>query len=151
MCDPQRPILLIDDSEDDAELVTLALRDAGIAAPIEVARDGEAAFEYLFGGPDGAGMGRLPVVILLDLHMPKVDGFAVLRRIRREPRTRGLPTVMVSSSGRRADIAQAYALGANSYVRKAVEYARYATIARELGHYWLNVSEHAPIEGEGDG
>lgn len=151
MRDPNRPILLIDDSEDDAELVTLAMRQAGITAPIDVVRSGEAAFAYLFGEPNRAPAPLLPVVVLLDLHMPRIDGFAVLQRIRREPTTRTLPTVMVSSSGNEDDIAKAYELGANSYVRKAVDFAKYADIVRQVATYWLVVSEHVPLaRGEVD-
>ena len=138
-----RRILLVEDSEDDEELAILSLRQAGVTGIIDVARDGQEALEYLFGtspSPDA----RLPRVVLLDIRLPKIDGLDVLQRIRADQRTRLLPVVVLSSSDAPEDIARAYELGANSYVRKPVEFSAYAETVRQLGRYWSQVNE--PME-----
>lgn len=145
MTDRDRPVLLIEDSEDDAELAQMALRQAGISEPIVVARDGEEALDYLFGGRDHdqPRPRSRPRLILLDIKLPKVDGFEVLRRIRQDPRTRALPVVMLSSSDVHEDIARAYELGVNSYVCKPVEFSAYSHAVTQLGTYWIHVNEAA--------
>jgi CheY-like chemotaxis protein len=134
-----RPILLVDDNEDD-ELLTLdALRTGGVSQEIVVVRDGLEAIEWLFG--EGSHVGRdtrmMPQLILLDLKLPKIDGFEVLASMRRDERTRYIPTVVLSSSTQRDDILNSYARGANSYVRKAVDFEEYSCAVRCLCEYWL--------------
>jgi two-component system response regulator len=141
MDERDRPILLVEDSQDDAELAILALREAGVVSRVDVVRDGEEALEYLFDAPSRSA--SPPLLVLLDIKLPKIDGFAVLRRIRQEERTRMLPTVILSSSTVREDIARAYELGANSYVRKPVEFSGYSDKIRQVGLYWVNLNEPA--------
>lgn len=143
-----RSILLVEDSPDDAEFVMRAFASAGVTERIDIARDGEEALTYLFGGSDDA---RCPVLVLLDLNLPKIGGLEVLRRIRAERRTRRLPTVVLSSSDMHEDIDRAYDLGANSYVRKPVEFSEYSKALRQLGQYWLHLNRAAADAAEGDG
>jgi two-component system response regulator len=138
MSDHDRSILLVEDSEDDVELALLALRDVGLTGGVDVARDGEEAIAYLFGG---MGQPRSwPLFVLLDVKLPKVDGFEVLRRIRQDSLTRTLPVIMLSSSDVPEDVARAYALGANSYVCKPVAFSEYEDTIRQLGLYWVHVN-----------
>jgi CheY-like chemotaxis protein len=132
-------VMLVEDSEDDAELAIRALRQAGVSR-IRVARDGEEALDQLF-GRDGVAPQPLPQLVLLDIKLPKVDGLEVLRRMRADVRTRRLPAVILSSSDVCEDVARAYELGANSYVCKPVEFARYAQTVRDVAHYWMAVNE----------
>jgi two-component system response regulator len=141
MSERDRPILLIEDSEDDAELAQMALRQAGVSDRIVVARDGEEALDYLFGESDQDR--SRPRLVLLDVKLPKVDGFEVLRRIRQDPRTRTLPVVMLSSSDVHEDIERAYDLGVNSYVCKPVEFSAYSHAVTQLGTYWVHVNQAA--------
>ncbi len=136
-------ILLVEDSEDDVELTLRALRRNGIRSHVEVARDGAAALDYL------QGKGVLPAVVLLDLNLPKLSGLEVLERIRAHPRTRLLPVVILTSSGDEADLVKCYALGANSYVRKPVDYDAFLEAARQLGQYWLGINEAPPPPAAG--
>jgi len=116
-----------------------------VAREIVTARDGQEALEYLFA--TGAYAGRdgtiLPEVVLLDLKLPKLDGLDVLRRIRADPGTRRLPVVMLTSSNEQRDIVQSYDLGANSFVRKPIDFAQFVEAARQLGIYWLALNEPA--------
>jgi two-component system response regulator len=130
-------ILLVEDSEDDIELTLRALRRNGISR-VEVARDGAAALDYL------EGERALPAVVLLDLNLPKLSGLEVLERLRARPRTRLLPVVVLTSSRDEGDLVRSYALGANSYVRKPVDYDAFLEAARQLGQYWLLVNEAPP-------
>jgi CheY-like chemotaxis protein len=132
-----RLILLVDDSRDDAELAVIALREAGITGPIDVVRDGEEAIEYLIGSDTRS----LPTCVLLDIKLPKVNGFEVLQRIRECPRTRSLPVIMLTSSDVADDVERAYELGANSYVRKPIEFSKFLDTVRQLGRYWLQVNQ----------
>ena len=141
MDERDRPILLVEDSQDDAELVILALREAGVVSRVDVVRDGEEALEYLFDAPGRDATPALPLLVLLDIKLPKIDGFAVLRTIRREERTRMLPAVILSSSTVQEDIARAYELGANSYVCKPVEFSGFSDTVRQVGLYWVNLNE----------
>jgi two-component system response regulator len=133
----RRPILLVEDSQDDEELAVLALRETGLEVTIDVARDGEEAIRYLFDRDDGA----LPACVFLDVKLPKLDGFEVLRRIRESPRTRFLPVVVLTSSDVPEDIARAYELGANSYVRKPVEFSEFSDTVQQVGRYWLRLNQ----------
>jgi len=137
-------ILLVEDSEDDVELTLRALRRNAVPGRVEVARDGAAALDYLLGTDT-----PLPSVVLLDLNLPKVSGLEVLERLRADPRTRLLPVVILTSSREQADLVRGYALGANSYVRKPVDYDAFQETARQLGQYWLQVNEAPPAPAAG--
>jgi two-component system response regulator len=143
-----KTILLVEDNPDDEALTLRALRRANVANEVVVARDGAEALDHLFG--TGAHAGRdasaLPQVVLLDLKLPKVDGLEVLRRIRGDARTRLLPVVILTSSNEERDRIQGYSLGANSYVRKPVDFVQFADAVRQLGLYWL-VLNQAPPDG----
>lgn len=133
-----RPVLLVEDDQDDIDVTLRAFRRAGLG-DVAVARDGVEALDYL---RDGAR--PLPRVVFLDLRMPRLDGFEVLRRARGEPRTALLPIVVLTSSTEPGDLAAAYQAGANSYVRKAIDVDRFDDVAQQLGRYWLRVNEVAP-------
>lgn len=139
-------ILLVEDNPRDEALTLRALRKSNIANDVVVARDGVEALEYLFG--EGAHAGRdtdeMPQLVLLDLKLPKVDGLQVLQRIRSDERTRRLPVVVFTSSGEEEDLIKSYDLGANSYVRKPVEFEQFMDATRQLGLYWLILNEGPP-------
>jgi two-component system response regulator len=139
-------ILLVEDNASDEKLALLAFKKCGVENEIVVMRDGAAALDYLCASGEHAGRdaGELPAVVLLDLKLPKIDGLEVLRRIRAEPRTRFLPVVVLTASREDADILRSYSLGANAYVRKPVEFAKFAESAKALGFFWLLVNEPAP-------
>jgi len=141
-------ILLVEDNPSDIELTRRALQKNHIANEMVVAEDGQEALDYLFGGePSGSGHeNELPALILLDLKLPRVDGLQVLRRIRADERTRHLPVVILTTSGEEQDIAQSYDLGANSYVRKPVDFEQFVEVTRYLGLYWLVMNEPAPFQ-----
>ncbi len=132
-------ILLVEDNPDDEELAVMALKSAGLRLPIVVARDGAEAIERLVGAASG-GAGR-PLIVLLDLKLPKVDGFGVLKRIRETDGLRSLPVVVLTSSDADDDIDRSYALGVNSYVRKPVAFETYKSALSTLGQYWLTLNE----------
>jgi two-component system response regulator len=127
------PILLVEDDRDDAELAIAALEGARLLNKIVHLKDGEETFRYLFEKPPDL----LPCVVLLDLKMPKIDGFDVLRRIRSEERTKNLPVVVLTSSKEERDIARSYGLGANSYIVKPVDFDQFVSCVKELGLYWV--------------
>lgn len=139
-------ILLVEDNADDEALTLRALKRNNIKNEVVVARDGAEALDYLFGR--GAYEGRdtsfLPQIALLDLKLPKVDGLAVLRAIREDPRTKRLPVVILTSSKEESDLLDGYDLGANSYVRKPVDFKEFAEAVRQLGLYWLVLNESPP-------
>ena len=139
-------ILLVEDNPDDEALTLRALRKANVGNDVAIVRDGAEALDFLFG--TGAHAGRdtslLPQVVLLDLKLPKIDGLEVLRRIRADGRTKVLPVVILTSSDEERDRLQGYALGANSYVRKPVEFAQFAEAVRQLGLYWLVLNQPPP-------
>jgi two-component system response regulator len=142
-------ILLVEDNQDDEELALMALKKGQVANEVVVARDGVEALDYLFGTGSYAGrdVGVLPQLMLLDLKLPKVDGLEVLRRVRADPRTRRLPVVILTSSREEEDLIQGYDLGANSYVRKPVDFAQFADAVRQLQIYWLVLNEPPPRKG----
>jgi len=139
-------LLLVEDNDDDVELTRRAFARSDVAGELVVVRDGEEALDYLFATGRHAGRDRadLPHAVLLDLKLPKLSGLDVLRRIRADAATRRLPVIILSTSRERADIAGSYDLGANSYVRKPVDFAEFARAARHLGLYWLVLNERAP-------
>jgi two-component system response regulator len=142
-------ILLVEDNQDDEELALLAFKKGQVANEVVVARDGVEALDYLFG--TGAHAGRdvamLPQLMLLDLKLPKVDGLEVLRRVRADSRTSRLPVVILTSSREEEDLIQGYDLGANSYVRKPVDFAQFVDAVRQLQVYWLVLNEPPPPRG----
>jgi len=138
-----RILLLVEDNPDDEALTLRALRRHNLANEIVVAHDGQQALDFLFG--EGEYQGRdtriQPQVILLDLKLPKVDGLSVLARLRRHPRTRHVPVVILTSSDEESDLLRGYELGANSYVRKPVDFEEFIEAARQLGLFWLVLNE----------
>jgi two-component system response regulator len=140
-------ILLVEDNQDDIDLTLRAFHKSKIANRIAVARDGQEALDYVFAAaanlrhdPDA-----MPQVVLLDLKLPKLSGLDVLRALRSDERTRRLPVVVLTSSKHERDIVESYDLGANSYVRKPVDFAEFIEAARHLGLYWLVLNETAPL------
>jgi CheY-like chemotaxis protein len=127
----RRIILLVEDNPDDEALTLRAFRKHNLGNDVVVARDGVEALDYLLGG------GALPQVVLLDLKLPRVDGLEVLRRLRAEERTRHLPVVVLTSSHEERDLVDSYRLGANSYVRKPVDFVEFVDAIGNLGLYWL--------------
>lgn len=136
-------MLLVEDNPDDEALTLRALKRHNIASEIVVARDGEEALAWLY--PDEDPARALPQVILLDLKLPRVDGLEVLRRIRAHERTRRIPVVILTSSMEEQDLVSSYDLGANSYVRKPVDFEQFVEATRQLGTYWLLLNE---VSGE---
>jgi len=141
-----KTILLVEDNPSDVGLTRRALEKGHIANELIVAEDGQEALDYLLGsGPlTGPKMNELPALILLDLKLPRVDGLQVLRRIRADERTSRLAVVILTTSSEEDDIAQSYDLGANSYIRKPVDFKQFAEAVRHLGLYWLVMNEPAP-------
>jgi two-component system, response regulator len=141
-----RPILLVEDDPRDEELMLRALRKNNLLNRVIVARDGAEALAYLFG--EGAHVGRgsleLPALVILDLKLPVMDGLEVLRRMRADPRTRLLPAVILTSSNEEHDRIDGYNSGANSYVRKPVEFTAFTDVVSQLGLYWLLMNEPPP-------
>jgi two-component system response regulator len=134
----KKVILMVEDNPDDEELIRMALDKGKITNEIVVARDGQEALDRLFGGAGSVKKLRpLPTVVLLDLHLPKVDGLEVLKRIRSQEETRLLPVVILTSSDEEKDRVRGYGLGANSYVCKPVDFKAFADAVQELGLYWL--------------
>jgi two-component system, response regulator len=136
-------ILLVEDNPMDLTLTLHALKQNTAANQVEVARDGEEALAFLF-GPDGAETGTLrasPRMVLLDLKLPKVDGLEVLRRLKSDPVSRHVPVVVLTSSREDRDLEEAYALGANSYIVKPVDFEKFSEVIRHMGLYWLVVNQ----------
>jgi CheY-like chemotaxis protein len=138
-----RPILLVEDNPDDEALTLRAFSKNRIANQVIVARDGVEALDYLFGSGAHAGrdLSTIPAVVLLDLKLPRIDGLEVLRRIRADERTRLLPVVILTTSKEQQDIFEAYSLGANSYVRKPVDFEKFIYAVGQMGLYWLALNE----------
>lgn len=141
-----RTILLVEDNPDDVDLTLRAFKKNNILNEVVVVSDGAMALDYLFGTGTYAGrdMARMPSVVLLDLKLPKVDGLEVLRRLRADERTRLLPVVILTSSKEEQDLINGYKLGANSYIRKPVDFNQFMEAARQLGMYWLVMNEPPP-------
>jgi len=144
-----RVILLVEDNPNDVELTLRAFEKSNVNREIVVALDGEQAIQYLFSTGPHAGRDprRMPEVVLLDMKLPKIDGLGVLRRIRADERTRRLPVVILTSSKEEKDVMSSYDLGANSFVRKPVDFADFVDAAKHLGIYWLTVNE-PPSSGQ---
>ena len=142
----QKIILLVEDNPDDEALTLRALRKNNILNEVKVARDGQQAIDYFFG--EGASANPVPAVVLLDLKLPKIDGLEVLRRIRADQRTSLQPIVILTSSKEEQDLVTGYLLGANSYIRKPVDFNQFIEAVRQLGLYWLVLNEPAPIQRE---
>ncbi len=142
----ERSILLVEDNPDDVELTLRALKQYNIGNEIAVVRDGAEALDYLFatGTYSDRDATAMPAVVILDLKLPKVDGLEVLRRIRADERTRLVPVVILTSSKEEGDMVNGYALGANSYVQKPVDFTEFVEAARQLGLYWLVINEPPP-------
>jgi two-component system, response regulator len=140
-------ILLVEDNPDDEALTLRALSKNNIKNDVVVARDGAEALDYLFGTGKYAGRDTalMPQVVLLDLKLPKIEGLEVLRRVRADERTKLLPVVILTSSNEDQDRIAGYGLGANSYVRKPVDFSQFLDAARHLGLYWLVLNEAPPI------
>ena len=141
-------ILLVDDNTSDVELTKRALEKRHIINALLVAEDGQEALDYLFGS--GAHAGRdtsvMPAVILMDLKLPRVDGLEALRRIRGHELTKRLPVVILTSSREDQDVAMSYDLGANSYIRKPIDFQRFAEAVRTLDLYWVVLNEPPPLK-----
>jgi two-component system response regulator len=142
-----RVVLLVEDNPDDVELTLRAFRKNNISNKVVVAKDGVEALDYLFG--TGVHTGRdvkdMPIIVLLDLKLPKIDGLEVLKRIRKNESTRLLPVVILTSSAEQKDVIDGYSLGANSYVRKPVNFEQFVEAIKHLGLYWLLWNEPPPL------
>ena len=142
----EKMILLVEDNPDDEALTLRALKKNNISNRVAVAHDGVEALDFLFctGTYAGRNPNEMPQVILLDLKLPKIDGMEVLRRIRADERTHLLPVVILTSSKEEQDLANGYGYGANSYVRKPVDFNQFVDAVRHLGLYWLVLNERLP-------
>lgn len=140
-------IMLVEDNPDDEALTLRALRKNNIQNDVVIARDGVEALDYLFG--TGLYVNRdtrvKPVVVLLDLKLPKVDGLEVLRRLREDTRTQLIPVVVLTSSKEEQDLISSYSFGCNSYIRKPVDFIQFVEAVRQLGLYWLVLNEAPPM------
>lgn len=141
-------ILLVEDNPDDEALTLRAFKKNNIGNDVVVARDGAEALDYFFGTGSYAGrdMGVMPAITLLDLKLPKIDGLEVLRRLRGDERTKLLPVVILTSSNEDQDLINGYRLGANSYIRKPVDFGQFVEAVRQLGLYWLVLNESPPVK-----
>jgi two-component system response regulator len=142
-----RVIVLVEDNANDEELTLRAFRKSKIVNRVVVVRDGAEALDYFFfrGAHANRPAGEVPQVVLLDLKLPKVDGLDVLRALRADERTRLIPVVILTSSAEDQDLLRGYGLGANSYVRKPVDFSQFVDAVRQLGLYWLVINQAAPV------
>jgi len=136
-------VLVVEDNPDDEELTIRGLKHANIQHPVDVARDGQDAIDYLFGTKEQPPK-PLPAVVLLDLKLPRIGGLEVLRRIRAEERTRRVPVVILTSSREDHDLIDGYDYGTNSYVSKPIQFEEFATAVARVGVYWVTINEPAP-------
>lgn len=145
-----KTILLVEDNPSDVGLTRRALEKSRISNDLVVVEDGQEALDYLFGRnlPAGQSANELPALILLDLKLPKVDGLEVLRQIRADERTHRQPVVILTTSSEEDDVAQSYDMGANSFIRKPVDFNQFAEAVQHLGLYWLVLNEPAPPKKE---
>jgi two-component system response regulator len=143
MKDQPPTVLLVEDNRDDEELTIRGLKRSHLANPVDVARDGQEALDYLF-ATESQSAKCPPALVLLDVKLPRVGGLEVLERIRADERTRRLPVVILTSSGEDRDLIDGYDLGANSYVRKPIRFQEFATAVAQLGIYWLMINQAAP-------
>ncbi|HTU33239.1 MAG TPA: response regulator [Candidatus Acidoferrum sp.] len=143
-------ILLVEDNPDDEALTLRALNKNNIKNALVIARDGTEALDYLFGRGkyEGRDTRTMPQVVLLDLKLPKLDGFDVLRAMRADDRTKLLPVVILTSSNEDQDRINGYGLGANSYIRKPVEFGAFIEAVKQLGLYWLILNQTAPVSAK---
>lgn len=140
-----RIILLVEDNADDVALTKRAFQKCGIANEVEVAIDGVEALDYLFcTGAQADQSPEAPALVLLDLKLPRIDGLEVLRRLRADDRTKLIPVVVLTSSKEEEDVIKGYSLGANSYVRKPVDFHEFVEAVRQLGLYWLIINQPPP-------
>lgn len=137
MATEPKTILLVEDNADDEQLTLRAMRQSEVPNIIRVARDGAEAIDHLFGPSSGS---RLPDLVLLDLKLPKISGLEVLQKIRSESKTKTLPVVVLTSSDEERDIVESYNLGANSYIRKPVDFDEFIDAVKQLGLYWLSMN-----------
>lgn len=142
-------ILLVEDNADDVELTLRAFRKSDLVNTVTVARDGVDALDYLMATGDHAGRHAddLPDLVLLDIKLPRVDGLQVLERLRANPRTRLVPIVVLTSSVEPRDLLTCYTLGANSYVRKPIDFQQFSKALQQIGAYWLETNEAPPASG----
>lgn len=140
-----KDILLVEDNPDDVELTRIAFSEAQLDSRLEVVRDGVEALDYLFarGAHAGRDPAKLPSIVLLDLNLPKVDGREVLQAIRANEATRSLPVVVLTTSTEPFDVDASYALGANSYIRKPVDFEQFVWAVKQVGLYWLVLNQPA--------
>lgn len=140
-------LLLVEDNADDEELTLMAFEQGGITNPVVVARDGVEALDYLF----ARGIHRdrppenLPILILLDLQLPRINGLEVLQRIKQTPRTQKIPVVILTTSNEQKDLVESYSLGCNSYIQKPVDYDQFLNVIQQLGMYWLVINSPPPL------
>ncbi len=136
-------ILLVEDNLDDVRLTLRAFKKNNLTNPIQVARDGAEALEFIFGTGafEGRNINERPKLVLLDLHLPKVDGLQVLRRIKADPRTKTIPVVVLTSSREERDIVESYQIGVNSYIIKPVDFEQFMQAVQTLGLYWLLLNQ----------
>ena len=144
----EKIILLVEDNPDDVTLTERALKKSHILNKLVVAKDGAEALDYIFGTGNytGRDMNSMPEVVLLDLKLPKIDGLEVLKRIRSDKRTKLLPVVILTSSKEENDLINGYTLGANSYIRKPVNFNQFVEAIHQLGLYWLVLNESPPMD-----
>jgi len=142
----EKVILLVEDNPTDEMLTLRAFEQNNIRNPVVVARDGVEALDYLFGTGAHAGrnVSHIPQVVILDLKLPRVDGFQVLQKLRGDERTRNTPVVILTSSKEEQDLAQAWNLGTNAYVQKPVDFTKFAEAVKHLGMFWLLLNEPYP-------
>lgn len=153
MSNDQVEILLVEDDPNDLDLTLRELSKDRICNRIQVARDGEEALDFLFcrGAYSGRTPNQDPKLILLDLNLPKLDGLSVLRQIKRDPRTNAVPVVILTSPSQERDLAEAYRLGADSSIRKPVDSGQFRSTMKQIGCYWVLVSQSPPATDSGKG